>query len=250
MIRWSKGFWMSMGMFCAIPLPFKSWDEDSQHLVLPTLPLVGVVVGGIWAVGAWLISLINLHQQLAAALIVLLPHLMVGFIHLDGYMDTCDAVLSRRPLAERRRILKDSHTGAFAVIMLAMLLMLEFASVTAILDRGGSLWLCLPIAVISRSGAALGLFRLPTISAGFARMFTQQVGRIHWAFVMCWIGLSFAGGWWLAGFTGIGVLAITALGFVLALAWAYRALEGVSGDVAGFSLIVGELCGLMALAIL
>lgn len=50
-----------------------------------------------------------------------LPWLVTGFMHLDGYMDVCDAVLSRRELATRQRILKDSHCGAFAVIGMVLL---------------------------------------------------------------------------------------------------------------------------------
>ena len=36
-------------------------------------------------------------------------------------MDVCDAVLSRRDLATRQKILKDSHCGAFAVICMVLL---------------------------------------------------------------------------------------------------------------------------------
>jgi cobalamin synthase len=33
------------------------------------------------------------------------------------------------------------------------------------------------------------------------------------------------------------------------MAWAYKDLKGVSGDVAGFALVIGELCGLFAMAV-
>ena len=39
--------------------------------------------------------------------------------HIDGFMDTMDAFHSYKPREEKLTILKDSHMGAFAVIMLA-----------------------------------------------------------------------------------------------------------------------------------
>ena len=39
---------------------------------------------------------------------------------MDGFLDTCDALHSYRPRERKLEILKDSHIGAFAVIMLAL----------------------------------------------------------------------------------------------------------------------------------
>ena len=44
-------------------------------------------------------------------------------------------------------------------------------------------------------------------------------------------------------------LLLTTLGYAIAMAWAVRTLKGVSGDLAGYALCVGELCGLAALAV-
>ena len=43
-------------------------------------------------------------------------------------MDCADAVLSRRDLETRRKILKDSHVGSFAVVALCVLFLIEFAA--------------------------------------------------------------------------------------------------------------------------
>ena len=44
---------------------------------------------------------------------------VTGGFHIDGFMDTMDAFHSYKPREEKLAILKDSHIGAFAVIMLA-----------------------------------------------------------------------------------------------------------------------------------
>lgn len=43
--------------------------------------------------------------------------LVTGGIHMDGYMDTMDALHSYGSREKKLEILKDSHIGAFAVIM-------------------------------------------------------------------------------------------------------------------------------------
>ena len=118
---WIYGFFMAWGMFLAIPCPKKIWSESARRKMLACLPLVGIVVGAVWALAAWLAGL--LPRPLGAALCAAAPWLTTGFLHLDGFMDVCDGILSRRDLETRRRILKDSHCGAFAVICMVLLAM-------------------------------------------------------------------------------------------------------------------------------
>ena len=53
--------------------------------------------------------------MLQAAVAVLIPVLVTGGIHLDGFLDTSDA-LSWQVTERRFEILKDPHTGAFVII--------------------------------------------------------------------------------------------------------------------------------------
>ena len=43
-----KGFYMSLGMFTRIPLPFHVWDEKLLGAMVATFPFVGLVVGMVW----------------------------------------------------------------------------------------------------------------------------------------------------------------------------------------------------------
>ena len=94
---------MAWGMFLAIPCPRKIWSESARQKMLVCMPLVGLLAGGVWA-GAWLL-LRGAPGPVRAAVCAAAPWLVTGFMHLDGYMDVCDAVLSRRDLATRQRIL-------------------------------------------------------------------------------------------------------------------------------------------------
>ena len=55
-----------------------------------------------------------------AAVGTAIPLLVTGGFHVDGFLDTCDALHSYQPRDRKLEILKDSHIGAFAVIMLAL----------------------------------------------------------------------------------------------------------------------------------
>ena len=87
---WVYGFFMAWGMFLAIPCPKKLWSETARRKMLVCLPLVGLLVGGIWA-GAWLL-LRGAPGPVRAAVCAAVPWLVTGFMHLDGYMDVCDEI--------------------------------------------------------------------------------------------------------------------------------------------------------------
>ena len=111
---WIDGLFMAWGMFCAIPTPSHRWNEQARGHMTRCLPLIGCIIGAVWALAAWLLR--GAPSALRAFCLAALPWVLSGFLHLDGFMDVCDAILSRRDLATRQRILKDSHCGAFAVI--------------------------------------------------------------------------------------------------------------------------------------
>ena len=86
--------------------------------------------------------------------------LLTGFMHLDGFMDVSDALLSGREREEKLRILKDPHAGAFSVVALVCLLLFQTAAAHAALSRGGSLAALWLLPVISRALAGLSLMSL------------------------------------------------------------------------------------------
>ncbi len=98
MRKWIYGFFMTWGMFLSIPCPFRRWDERARGNMMVCLPFIGAVVGGIWALTAWILERLHAPNAVAALALAALPWLTTGWIHLDGYMDVCDAVLSRRDL--------------------------------------------------------------------------------------------------------------------------------------------------------
>lgn len=241
---------MSFGLFSAIPLPSHVWDKTSAHFMPVCFPFIGWLIGVLWWGAAKMVISGGIHIMLASAVTAIFPFLAAGFMHLDGFMDTSDAILSRRPLEEKRRILKDPHIGAFAVIMLVVLFVLQFAVVFAIVEKGQRLILLITIPVISRCCAALSILCLNTMpESNYANMLRQNTGIQHKIAVIITAILAIALSGFFARTAGLIAAGSAVVGFVAALVRAYKDLRGVSGDVAGFALVIGELCGLIAMAV-
>ena len=115
-MKYLTGFMMAWGNFCSLPCPAKRWDENYRSLMLGFLPFIGLIIGIIWSAAYFGLVYAGFPFFVVAFLITFLPFALCGFMHMDGFMDCCDAIMSRRPLEQRQLILKDSNTGAFAVV--------------------------------------------------------------------------------------------------------------------------------------
>ena len=62
---------------------------------------------------------------------------VTGGIHMDGFMDTSDALASWHPKERRLEILKDSHVDAFAVLGCAGYLLLHTALLSKVMAVSG-----------------------------------------------------------------------------------------------------------------
>lgn len=89
--------------------------------------------------------------MLMAALILTVPYILTGFLHLDGFMDVSDALLSRRDKETKLRILKDSTVGAFSVISVVLLLLVEFAGMFTVLNKNLDMRILIFIPIASRA---------------------------------------------------------------------------------------------------
>lgn len=127
-----KGFLISFSMYSRIPMPDTEWEEESMRYALCFFPFIGAVLGalfcGVYALAGWC----GFGAFFRGSLLTVLPIVVTGGIHMDGYMDTKDAMSSYRPQKERLAILKDPHIGAFAVISAVCYFVVYFGAVTEI----------------------------------------------------------------------------------------------------------------------
>ena len=239
-------FAMCQSMFCAIPCPWKVWDEQARGKMLLFLPLVGLEIGLIWVILAQICRLLALPALVTGLILAVYPYLVTGFLHLDGFMDVTDAVKSCRDLERRREILKDSHVGSFAVINLVLLVVAQFALFSSAADEADSLIL-LFVPAVSRCCSALAVTGLkPMSTSQYANREKQTSHLIVTALLLCTF---VAAGFLLCGKYGFALLGCLT-GYGLALRRGYRSLEGMNGDISGYALTLGELCAVAVYALL
>ena len=132
-MKFITAFFMAWGNFLSIPCPVRKWEDKLKKEMLKMLPSVGLVVGLLWFLLAFVLWKIKLPELISGFLMTAYIYMVTGFLHLDGFMDCRDAIMSRRSLEERQRILKDSRVGAFAVISVVFLILGMFAAITSYL---------------------------------------------------------------------------------------------------------------------
>lgn len=266
MKKYYKSFIMALSMFTVIPTPYVEWDDEGIKNMMKFYPLVGVIVGLIWSTVYYLLSFLNCSIVLKSAVLLIVPFIVTGMLHLDGFMDVCDAILSRRDRAEKLRILKDSTIGAFAVVSLIMLFFLQFGGIYSILEKNGlsrifeinsrfnmssPIYSLLLIPIISRCIAAYFLLTKVTIKESSLGTYFKKGTSIQdiiimiialvLASILCFISI---------GWKGILIPILMTIGITLAVKKCIKEFGGVSGDVAGFALVVGEVIGILTMGIL
>ncbi len=170
-MKYFTGFMMAWGNFCSLPCPSKRWDQNYQALMLGFLPLVGLIIGIIWAAVYFALVYFGFPFFVVSFLITLLPFALCGFMHMDGFMDCCDAIMSRRPLADRQRILKDSNTGAFAVVSMIFFVLGYFCFLSTAVTTGVDFVNMVMIVVMSRAVSGLHvLIAKPMAQSQYANM--------------------------------------------------------------------------------
>lgn len=245
---WFYAFFMAWGMFLSIPCPFPKWDEKARSRMLAAFPFIGLIVGALWALAAFLMPVIRCPKPLAALVMAAFPWLVTGFIHLDGYSDVADALLSRRDIDTKRKILKDPHIGAFGVTALVLLMLAQFAGfLSAEFDRTSLIVLGLiPVATRAAAGFAVLSFKPMETSQYAANADNKPVYRIFLAAVMLACAACPIAFFGLSGLAPACAL----LAFFLCVLRGYFGLGGMSGDVSGFALTVSELVGVFILTVL
>lgn len=158
-------FLVAISFISSIPVPKKFipvWNSKTLRYFCLMLPVVGIIFAFLWFM-FWFIlcRLVMLSFILRGFIMMLFTLALTGGIHLDGLMDTCDAIFSHRDRETRLKILSDTHAGSFAVIGCITILMARTLLSTEIFSSGLHLYSFAFIPVYSRLGMSLLLVNLP-----------------------------------------------------------------------------------------
>ena len=117
-MRIIKAIIVAFSMYSRIPMPRFEWAGEDMKYHLIFFPWVGAVIGLLEYLWLYICNQTGIEQLPFAAIVIVIPLVVTGGFHVDGYMDTADALSSWREKEKRLEILKDPHIGAFAVIKL------------------------------------------------------------------------------------------------------------------------------------
>ena len=119
-------FFAALRFFTRLPVP--AWvghSETQLNGAARYFPLVGIVVGAIGAAATFAASL-ALPDSIAVILGMAATILATGAFHEDGFADACDGFGGGCDKAQVLAIMKDSRTGSYGVIGVALLLLAKW----------------------------------------------------------------------------------------------------------------------------
>ena len=86
-----KSIVIAFSLYSRIPMPHFDWEEDEYNLAIAFLPLVGAAIGLISYCLFFVCVRLGLPLIATMAVMTLVPLIVTGGFHVDGFMDVQDA---------------------------------------------------------------------------------------------------------------------------------------------------------------
>ena len=225
-----RGLVSAIRTLSILPVPGREAERMSD--ALPWFPLVGGLLGVMLYGLAWVFSLVpgGWPEGAAGAVMVGSVFLTRGF-HLDGLADWADGFGGAWDKERTLAIMKDSHVGAFGVVVLILVLLTMWVALSRLIAMGSFHWIVSAF-IVSRTTMVELAVCLPYARAegGTAGPFIDGAKTSHrvWALILS-LALLFV----FSGPAGViiligGWVVSRLLGF-----WFLRRVGGVTGDLLG-----------------
>lgn len=237
---------VAMSTYSVIPVPQFEWNDRNMKYAICFFPAVGIFCGtALWGWSA-LTELLEIGSFFFAMIATCLPLLITGGIHMDGYMDTVDALASHQSRERKLEILKDPNCGAFAVIYFGVYLLIYAGLIHELFTANYILVIC-PTFVLSRTLSALCAVIMPNArKAGMLCAYTKNTEkRTATIALIAVLIISGAAVVLLSPIIG-GITVLFAIASVLPYhRVSMKQFGGVTGDTSGFFLQICELACLI-----
>lgn len=251
-----KSVWNSckaaFAMFSKIPVPMVDWNKENMKYMMCFFPFVGAVIGVLtWLTGCVLGNHVKLEPFFLTVILTVIPVVVTGGIHVDGLLDTSDALSSWQERTRRLEILKDSYAGAFAVITACVYFILWLGAWSQLQNNPKGICIMSMGYMMSRCLSGIGVITFPKAKsdgtvAEFSRNASEITARnilmvmfVILVALMLWVN------------PVMGVLAV--LSALLVFWWyhhmAMKYFGGTTGDLSGFFLCICEVVMALVLAL-
>jgi len=238
------GLRLALTTFTIAPLRPGRVDRSAARVAMASAPVLGALLGLVLGCAALGLRALHAPALVLGGVVVGLGALLTRGLHLDGLADTVDGLGSYAGRARALEIMRAPDVGPFGVVALVLTLLVQAGAVAALAGRPLAVAAALatgrlvvtiacrdvPAARPDGLGALVaGTVRVPELAAGVAAVGALAV---------------LAAGW-------LGPVAVLAgLAAALLVLWhAWRRLGGITGDVLGALVEVGQTVALVALTL-
>ena len=246
-----KSFFIAVSMYSKIPVPQFAWEEEDMKYIFCFFPWIGALIGGCIYFWNCLCDSYHIGILCRVAIDTAIPLLITGGFHVDGYMDTMDALHSYGSKERKLEILKDSHIGAFAVIMLAVYGLVYLGAFSEV-ESSVMIKIVCSSFFLSRCLCGISAVSFPLAKKDgtlflFADSSQKRIvkGSLYLQSAVC---IGFMLFWSLSA--GLAVAAVAMLAFIYYFCRSKKEFGGITGDTAGYFVLICEGCMIVAAAVL
>lgn len=249
-----NSFKIAFAMFSKIPMPQADWSEENMRYMLCFFPFVGAAVGAVMLAMEWICRYFGMSNEFITVALMMVPVFVTGGIHVDGLLDTSDALSSWRDREKRLEILKDSHAGAFAVITACVYFFVMYGGMSQIVEQDNReiLYILAAGYMVSRCLSGIGVIMLPKANAsGTVAEFSRkaQDKRVRntlfvYLVLLAVFMIRIQPVW------GVTVFATALLVFCFYVHKALKYFGGTTGDLSGYFLCICEVWIVLVLAVI
>lgn len=232
---------IAFSMYSKIPMPKVEWNEKNMKYAMCFFPMIGIVIGVCVQIIGTLLIKSTFGSLFFSVIMTLLPIMITGGIHLDGFLDTMDALSSWGDKEKKLEILKDSNSGAFAIIGMGCYLLCNIALWSEVSVEMLPLIFCTYVLSRALSGYSVVTFQTAK-NSGLAKTFQDAAQKNRVKITMyCWILISTGCMLVYNLKNAITMFVAGALFFQYYKYLCKKQFGGITGDLAGYFLQVFEL---------
>ncbi len=248
-----KRFILILQFLTRIPININLGFDEEFYKSIVYFPLVGFVLGILlYLIG--MISNLLLDPFVTSIIITLGLVILTGGLHIDGLGDTFDAIYSYRNKEKMLEIMKDSRLGTNSLLAIVFLLLLKIAFIYSIINQG-LLWLVVFMPIIGRLGVILLMYK--TVSPrenGMGNLFIGKASTLMFVIAVIYtILICVLIPKIIFSSPNINIIKILISIIVVFLfnyifkKHIYSKIDGVTGDILGCSIELGELVYLLSI---
>lgn len=234
-----------------IPIKADVGFDEEFHKSIVYFPLVGFVIGLIsFVIGSFAIEIFD--PFITSIFIVAGEVILTGGLHIDGLGDTFDAIYSNRDKERMLEIMKDSRLGTNSLLAILFLILIKIGLLNSAIN-GNLMYLIIFMPMISRLGVIVMLYKTVTPrKVGMGNIFIGKatLGMFTTAIVYT-VAIIIIISKFIFLSTNLNIIKLL-ISIVAVMLFdylfknhIYKKIDGVTGDILGCTIELGELIFLL-----